>query len=258
MRRGRAYAEPLYYEIAFGFVDPARQADLFLAHARRHARVEPRAFLDIGCGPALQLRELARRGYRAVGLDRSARMLAHVRKAARRDGVAIETVRADMRSFRLATKVDFAFTMMGTVAHLRNHKEVLNHLGSVAAAVKRGGLYLIENLKLDWAAVGGAGVEGEQLWTMKRGDVEVRTRYSVRVVDALAQKVEETLTMEVDDRGERATLTDRLVTVLVFPEEFRLLVEREGSFEFVGWFERLSPRRLRRVSFDNVALLRRR
>jgi dTDP-3-amino-3,4,6-trideoxy-alpha-D-glucopyranose N,N-dimethyltransferase len=258
MRTGRAYAEPLYYEIAFGFVDPARQADLFLSLARRHARVEPRAFLDVGCGPALQLRELARRGYAAVGLDRSPKMLSYVRAKARDEGTVIETVQGDMRSFRLGRKVDVAFIMMGTIAYLRDNDEFLSHLRSVAHAVKRGGLYLIENMKIDWAGEDGRSMFGGQVWTAERGGVEVRTSYAVRLVDALTQTLEETLEMQVDDHGELLSLRDRARTKLVFPEEFRALVRLEGSFEFVGWFERLSARRLRKASFDNIALLRRR
>lgn len=257
MKTGRAYAEPLYYEIAFGFVDPPRQADLFLTHARRHARIECRAFLDVGCGPALQLRELARRGYRAVGLDRSPRMLSYVRARAREEGTAIDTVAGDMRSFRLSRKVDFGFIMMGTIAYLRNNDEFLSHLRSVARAVKRGGLYFIENMKVDWAGDGGRSMFGGQVWTASRDGVQVRTRYGVKLVDALSQTLEETLTMEVDDHGERVLLTDRAVTKLVFPEELKALVRLEGSFEFVGWFERLSARRLKEASFDNAAILRR-
>ncbi len=257
MRTSKAYAEPLYYEIAFGFVDPARQADIFLTHARRHARVEAKAFLDVGCGPALQLRELARRGYRAVGLDRSPRMLSYVRARAREEGTGIETVRGDMRSFRLARKVDVAFIMMGTIAYLRDNEEFLSHLRSVARAVNPGGLYLIENMKLDWAGDKARSMFGGQVWTAERDGVEVRTSYQVKLKDALAQTLEETLTMEVNDHGEHVLLTDRAKTKLVFPEEFKALVRLDGRFEFVGWFERLSARRLRKASFDNFALLRR-
>ena len=258
MRTGRPYSQPRFYEIAFGFVDPVRQADLLLTHARWHARVRARAFLDVGCGPAPQLRELARRGYRAVGLDRSERMLAHLRARARAEGLRIETVRADMRSFRLRERVDVAFIMMGTIAYLGDNDEVLGHLRSVAGAVKRGGLYVIENMKLDWAGEGGGPLFGGQVWTAADGDTEVRTTYGVRLVDALTQTLEETLTLEVDDGGERWRLTDRALTKMVLPEEFRALVRLEGSFEFVGWFERLSPKRLRKASFDNIAVLRRR
>jgi len=257
VRTGRAYAEPLYYEIAFGFVDPARQADLFLSFARRHAAVEPRTFLDVGCGPSLQLRELARRGYGAVGLDRSARMLSYLKARAREDGTSIETVRGDMRSFALSRKVDFAFILMGTIAYLRSNEEVLRHLRSIGRSVKRGGLYLIENMKLDWAAEGRGSAFNSQTWTMTRDGVEVRSSYSVRLKDALAQLLEEELVMEVDDRGDRSVLRERSVSKMVFPEEFKTLVRLDGSFEFLGWFERSSTRRLRKASFDNIALLRR-
>ncbi len=72
---GSVYGEPLYYEIAFGFVDPTAQVDLFEEFQRRYGETRANRFLDIGCGPGLQLREIARRGYEAVGLDLNPNML---------------------------------------------------------------------------------------------------------------------------------------------------------------------------------------
>ena len=50
------YDEPLYYEIAFSFMDSAKQADLFEEFIEKHSGIEVKRFLDIGCGPVLQLR----------------------------------------------------------------------------------------------------------------------------------------------------------------------------------------------------------
>jgi 2-polyprenyl-3-methyl-5-hydroxy-6-metoxy-1,4-benzoquinol methylase len=73
------YSKPLYYEIAFGFVDAVRQVDLFEEFIEKHSKIGVRRFLDIGCGPALQLREIAKRGYEVVGLDASHQMLDYLR-----------------------------------------------------------------------------------------------------------------------------------------------------------------------------------
>ena len=69
------YEEPLYYEIAFSFIDAKRQIDLFEKFIKKYSRIDVKWFLDIGCGPSLQLREAAKRGYGAIGLDSSSQML---------------------------------------------------------------------------------------------------------------------------------------------------------------------------------------
>ena len=69
IRKQTIYKEPRYYEIAFSFIDTRKQVDLFERFIRKYSRINVKRFLDIGCGPTLQLREIAKRGYEAIGLD---------------------------------------------------------------------------------------------------------------------------------------------------------------------------------------------
>jgi len=248
------YKEPLYYEIAFGFIDAKKQVDLFEKFIRRYSGVPVRRMLDIGCGPSLQLREVARRGYEAVGLDASPRMLKYLAAKAGEEGVRIETVRADMADFRLRKKADFACLMMGTVSCLSSDEKLLAHLDSVARSIRSGGLYLIECFGLDWA---GKDFFRPGRWTRQRDGVRVRTTYHIELQDALTQTVSDTLTLKVDDRGVRRVFRQRHRRKLIFPQEFVTLVRLNGQFEFLGWFERYSVRRLTKARMDNLAVLRR-
>lgn len=248
------YDEPLYYEIAFSFVDAEKQVDLFEEFIEAHSRIEVKRFLDIGCGPALQLREIARRGYGVVGLDRSPEMLGYLREKSREEGIVVETIEADMTDFQLGEKADFAFIMMGTISLIESKEKFLTHLDSVAGSLRRGGLYLIENMKIDWAR---EMFFGSESWAMERDGTRVETIYKVELKDALAQKLLETIRLEVDDRGRRLVLEENAETRMIFPQEFITLVELNGNFKFLGWFERDSTRRLTKASPDNIALLRR-
>ncbi len=249
------YDRPLYYEIAFSFVDPVRQVDLFEEFIGRYSEIDVRRFLDLGCGPSLQLREIARRGYGAVGLDRSPEMLRYLREKAGEKGLRVETVEADMTDFELEDKADFAFTMMGTISCIGSREEFLSHLDSVARSLRSGGLYLMENLRLDWAS---GDLFGSQSWAMERDGIRVETTYEVRLRDALAQKLTETIRLEVEDHGRRMAFEESGETRMIFPQEFVTLVELNGNFDFLGWFERGSTERLTKASMDNIVLLRRR
>jgi ubiquinone/menaquinone biosynthesis C-methylase UbiE len=130
------YKQPLYYEIAFGFINPKEQVDNFEKVIKRFSKIEVKRFLDIACGPSLQLREIARRGYKAVGLDSSSQMLRYLEKRAEEEGLKIEAVRADMTKFRLEKKVDFAFIMMGSL-NVESNEKFLSHLDSVATSLDR-------------------------------------------------------------------------------------------------------------------------
>ncbi len=209
-----AYSEPLYYEIAFGFVDAKKQVDLFENFIGKYSRIKARRFLDLGCGPGLQLREIARRGNEAIGLDMSQQMLDYLERRAAEEGVRVQTIRADMTDFRLEEKADFAFTMMGTICEIDSGEGLLSHLNCVACSMRSGGLYLIENLRLDLAS---EGFFLPQSWTMERDGARVKTTYDIRLKDALTQTLTETLVLEVDDHGRSMVFRESGDTRMVFP-----------------------------------------
>jgi SAM-dependent methyltransferase len=248
------YDEPLYYEIAFGFVDVPKQIDLFEKFIQRYSNIPVRRVLDIGCGPSLQLRELARRGYEAVGLDRSPQMLAYLKDKAGEEGVSVETFRADMTGFALETPVDFAHILMGTISLIGSKENLLSHLDSVARSLNSGGLYIIENLSINWHS---PDFFGSQEWTMERDGVRIEAKYRGELVDSLKQRLRETLRLEVDDHGEKKIFEESTETRAFFPQEFVTLVEINDKFEFLGYFERSSSKRLTEALPDNIVLLRR-
>ena len=223
------YKQPLYYEIAFGFIDPKEQVDNFERIGDMFGGTKVRRFLDIACGPSLQLKEIARRGCEAVGLDSSPEMLAYLRVKAQEEGLRIETVEADMCRFRLKEKVDFAFIMMGSLK-VKSNDRFLAHLDSVAASLKRGGLYFIQNMGLDWIK------DRKQSWTMEREGIKVTASYEYHFKNIISQTGIEKITLEVDDHGKRKRFCHEEGSKFIFPQEFKTLLRLNGKFEFIGWW----------------------
>lgn len=224
------YKHPLYYEVAFSFFDPKEQVDCFEKIIEKFSKVKVKRFLDVACGPGLQLREIAKRGYEAVGLDSSPEMLAYLRQKAREEGVRIETIQADMYNFRLKQKLDFVFIMMGSLVAESNDK-FLSHLDSVAHSLKSGGLYFIQNKAVDWTQ------NAEQSWTMERNGITVKTTFSTRWKDILNQIYTEKIILEVNDHGQLLKFEDEEDLKFIFPQEFKALIRLNGKFEFLGWWE---------------------
>ncbi|MCD6549133.1 class I SAM-dependent methyltransferase [Candidatus Micrarchaeota archaeon] len=243
------YNQPLYYEIAFNFVDVKKQVDLFEKFIRKYSKVKVKTVLDIACGPSLQLRELAKRGYKAVGLDISSQMLDYLKQRAKEEGVEIETIKADMINFKLKNKVDFAFIMMGSFK-FKNNEELLRHLNCVSNSLKRGGLYLIENMELDWLNF------KPQRWLMKKDGIKVKTTYKVIPKDPISQTSEENIILEVNDHGKKLKFVEKRTVKHVCPQEFLTLVKLNNKFEFLGWFERFKFKRLKKGNMNNIVLLR--
>ena len=249
----RVYAQPRYYDIAYGFVDVPGQVDLFERYIQEYSQVPVRRVLDLCCGPATQPREFARRGYGAVALDCNPAMLQYVREQAAADGVEVELIQADIRDFALSEPVEFAFILMGSTVYLYDNEGLLAHLSCMARAVAPGGLYLLENVADEWAAAW-----QPQVWEMNAGDVSVRSTYQIEPADALRQTVLQTLVLQGNDDGAVHSFTDREEIKLFFPQEFASLVRLHGAFEFLGYFDRHSTTPMESFSGDHNALLRRR
>lgn len=225
------YKHPLYYEIAFSFFDPREQIDTFERIIKKFSKVKVRRFLDIGCGPSLQLREIAKRGYKAIGLDLRPEMLSYLEKKAREEGITIKTVLTDMTDFRLKEKVDFAFIMMGSLV-AESNEQFLSHLDSVAASLKQGGLYFIQNWGVDWTK------SIKQNWTMEREGIVVETTFEFQPGNILSQIGTEKITLDVNDHGHRRKYVQKGRDLkIIFPQEFKTLIRLNGKFEFLGWRE---------------------
>ncbi|UCG37063.1 MAG: hypothetical protein JSV64_01965, partial [Candidatus Bathyarchaeota archaeon] len=88
--------------------------------------------------------------------------------------------------------------------------------------------------------------------------VRVKTTYNMQLKDALTQTVTETITLEVDDHGKESVFEETVNTKMIFPQEFLTLVQLNGRFEFIGWFERYRMKKLTSANLDNITILRKR
>lgn len=247
------YQQAEYYEIAFDFVDVKKQINLFEEFISKYSKIPVKSVMDIACGPALQLREFAKRGYKSTGLDLSKDMLDYLKQKSTQEKSDIETVKANMADFMLNQKVDFAYILMGSIVYLKNNKELISHLKSVANTLNSGGLYIIENLIINWAD---PKTWESRKWEMERGKIKVDIFYQVSLKNELAQTIEQVIKLDINDNGKSMTLEDRDELKLVMPQEFKTIVELQDDFEFIGFFERRKLEELTKSSSYNLIVLR--
>lgn len=162
--------------------------------------------LDLGCGPGRHALELARRGYRVTGVDRTATYLEQGRDAAAAERLEIDWVQADMREFRRDSAFDAAINLFTSFGYFDDPADELRVLENVSASLKPGGrlvldlmgkevlarkfqpvawsrladgrLWLEERaIKDDWSAV-------ESLWMLVDGTGRFERRVKVRLYSA--------------------------------------------------------------------------
>lgn len=247
-KREEAYDHPEYYEIAFSYQEVTRQVDYFEEVCRKFYRRKPRRFLDLGCGPSPQLLEIARRGYEGVGLDINVNMLEYLRKKAEKECLKIETVHADMRDFKLRKKCDFAYALSSSV-YVKSNEEFLKHLSCVANSLRKGSIYLIENVSLELLPY------YKEEWTTKKDEIEIATVFELIRVDVIKQLYEEKLTFHVKGHGKRKKLVSITKVKDMAPQELKSLVELSGYFKFIGFFKHLSLEPLKQKEKSNITIL---
>ncbi|HSG71141.1 MAG TPA: class I SAM-dependent methyltransferase, partial [Planctomycetaceae bacterium] len=93
---------------------------------------------------AAYVREFAKRGVSAFGVDLSPEMAKYARKRTEENGVECSIIEGDFRGFELGQKVDLAILMMATFGYLLSNRDVLTHFNTVADNLSDNGLYLIE------------------------------------------------------------------------------------------------------------------
>lgn len=243
------YDEPELYQLACAYRDVPAEAGALLAWSAEHYRGPAgtgpagtvRSVLELAAGPAEHARELARRGLRATALDQSPAMCAYAAAQAKKAGVDLDVVRADMRTFRLTEpdgaladgapadgteangrgrQFDLAITMLNSVCHLFTLDDLVPHLTAVAAHLVPGGLYIVE---LAHPADFFTPVQRTSSeWTIEAGGVRAQVRWGGRQdrIDPLTQVTAEHMTIT-------ATAADGTVRTVsdVVPSRFWTLTE---------------------------------
>jgi len=226
------YNHPKYYEIAFSFRDIPVEVNAFEECIKRFSQIPVKSVLELGCGNSPHMEELVKRGYQYNGLDLSEAMLEYSIKKASRIRAEVKLFYADMVDFSVERMVDFIYVLLGSL-YVRSTLELLNHFKSVAKALNKGGLYL-----LDWCVQYDPpwDSEGGDSWEIERDGIRVKTTVSWKLINRVEQTYEETIALEVNDHGERLDIVDRNLKRAIYPQEFLLMVSNLEHFEFVGWW----------------------
>jgi len=103
-----------------------------------------RSVCDLGCGTGTTAVELARRGLKVYALDLSPIMCRQAREKARRAGLPVRVICADMRAFRLPAQVDVVTCEFNPLNHLPRRSDLARVARSVSRALRPGGHFYFD------------------------------------------------------------------------------------------------------------------
>jgi SAM-dependent methyltransferase len=256
------YENPRLYDLGFGFRQIADECKGLLSLAASHGVPHPAAIADIACGPAHHLREYARLGLKAYGIDLNREMLAYARHLSAVAHIPVRLKRADMRHFVLGTKVDIAQCLFDSFSHCTTDDDAIETLHCAARALRKGGILILElTHPADYFTRANKRTVGR--WTQSYPDVTVRTRFITTDIDPIAETYVKSMTIDAKYKDGRPDkhIVDRQLHRMWLRSGISHVASASGAFEVVGWYGDLSPRvplSVRMSSWRMVTVLRRR
>ena len=130
--------------------------------------------LDAGCGPGRISVELAARGLEVTGVDLIQSELDAAAESASAEGVDLELIKADLRTFKSDMKFDAAINLYTSFGYCDTIEEDVQILQSIYASLKDNGFFILENISREIAVQ--YFTEGE--WFERAGKT-VLTQFSV-------------------------------------------------------------------------------
>jgi hypothetical protein len=131
--------------------------------------------------------------------------------------------------------------MQDSQGHLLTNDAILDHLRSVARALRPGGLYVFDR----YMASSWTDPARSWSWSRRRGRLAVRATFSaLNDVDPVSQVFRERMRLEAIENGARRVYRQEHLSRMVFPQELKSLVALAGGFEFVQWFFGFQPHQI--------------
>jgi SAM-dependent methyltransferase len=116
----------------------------FFPRISEHFNIQGRTFADIACGTGRFALELAKQGYKGIGLDLSPAMIAIAHERIAKETLALTFEVQDMRGFQFRSPVDFITCWYDSLNYLGSLEEVKTFFESCYRALELRGCLLFD------------------------------------------------------------------------------------------------------------------
>lgn len=228
------YQRAFYYDIVFQR-DVTQEVDFIVEIYRQCVGDGPHSLLDLACGPGYHARNFARRGLRAVGLDLRQEMLAFANDAAAREGVHVQWLAADMRTFQLEHPVDVIINVFDGIDCLNSNEDLVAHLRAVGANLTPAGLYFIDVTNPYYTSFNSY---DHFKYRGERDGVSVEILWATNdpLVNPLTSIANTQMEIHINDHGHETVVVDMASERVLSGQEISLLAELSGVLKPIAWY----------------------
>lgn len=254
--QGSIYDFPKYYDLLFGS-DWKAEFDFLQDCFPKHAARKVTRVFEPACGTGRILIKLAQTGYEVGGNDLNSKAIDFCNDRLERFGYPRSTLVQDMSDFKAKKKFDAAFNLINTFRHLPDEKSAHSHLRCMAAAVKKGGLYVL-GIHLD--PTKGERMQ-EESWSARRGNLAITSYMWSKGVDRKKRMEHLGITLDIYTPTNHQRIVDHMDYRTYTHAQFRSLLKNVPEFEVAETYdfayEINRPHQITANSEDVVFVLRR-
>lgn len=226
---GDLYDFPQYYDLLFGS-DWKAEYDFLLASFERYAKCTVTRVFEPACGTGRLLIKLAKKGYVVAGNDLNTKAVAFCNQRFAKAGLAESVVVGDMADFKVKQKFHAGFNMINTFRHLPSDELAEQHLHCMAAALTKGGIYL---LGIHLTPTVGERMESEA-WVARRGNLQVNSYMWSKELDLKNRNEHLGLTIDVYTPTRHQRIHDTMDYRTYTAAQMQALLEKVPAFEVVA------------------------
>ncbi len=228
------YDHPQYFDMVFRD-ETADEVDFFQSVFDKYLTRPPKLLYEPGCGSGRLVTAMVAKGFDVTAVDNNSAMLAYLRKRLTRRRLNVDLVLGDMTTHVCRPPVDAAFCTFNTFRHLTNADAAEQHLRSVAASLRPGGVYILgfHCIPLD------ADPECTERWKAAHAGTQVSV--TLRVIDFQRRQRLETLRVSIKatkPSGVVERIRSEFLLRLYTPTQAKMLLKRvEDVFEIAGVYD---------------------
>ncbi len=226
------YDHPRYYDLIFGS-DWKAEYDFLLGCFERFAPKPVRRLFEPACGTGRLFFRLGKAGYEISGNDLNPHAVRFCNARLKRHGLPETCVEGDMSCFEIRPKADAAFNLINSFRHLQTEKAAQGHLNSMAAALKKGGIYL---LGLHLTPVGEPDCT-EESWSARRGHLAVISKMWSLDIDRRKRQEQIGMSFDIYTPTRQWQLTEETIFRTYTARQFAKLIETTGVFDIVETYD---------------------
>ncbi|MEO2015269.1 MAG: class I SAM-dependent methyltransferase [Fuerstiella sp.] len=252
---GSIYDFPKYYDLLFG--SDWRAEFRFLQDVfPKHAGCSVKRVFEPACGTGRLLIKLAQSGYDVGGNDLNEKSINFCNDRLQRFKHARSTSVGDMTNFKVKKKYHAAFNLINSFRHLSTEAAAASHLHCMAAALTKGGLYVL-GLHLEPTE---APRMEEEAWSARRGNLAITSYMWSKGIDRRNRQEHLGITLDIYTPTSHRRIVDHMDYRTYKRAQFKSLLKKVPEFEVAEVYDFSydidQPHRITGTSEDVVFVLR--